>query len=115
MSDKVLRGHGLGSASLESEVGVIAAARQIVEYVCPSGHVTSLPFSVEAEVPALWECRCGMEGLRRDAEQPEAVPTRHVRTHWDMLLERRTVAELEELLDERLTLLRSGQLHRRSA
>lgn len=115
MSDKTLRGHGLGSASFESEAGVIAAARQIVEYVCASGHVTSLPFSVEAEVPTLWECRCGLEGLRRDAELPEAVATRHVRSHWDMLLERRTVAELEELLSERLELLRSGQLHRRSA
>ncbi len=111
MSDKVLRGHGLGSASMESEVGVIAAARQVVEYVCPSGHVTSLPFSTEAEVPTLWECRCGGEALRRDAERPEAVPTRHVRSHWDMLMERRTVAELEELLSERLELLRKGQLH----
>ena len=37
------------------------------------------------------------------------------RTHWDMLLERRTIPELEELLTERLELLRSGQLRRRSA
>ena len=28
------------------------------------------------------------------------------RSHWDMLLERRSVAELEELLNERLELLR---------
>jgi hypothetical protein len=28
------------------------------------------------------------------------------RTHWDMLLERRTVDDLEELLAERLALLR---------
>lgn len=115
MGDKVLRGHGLGSASLESEAGVVAAARQFVEYVCPTGHVTTLPFSVEAEVPALWECRCGGEALRRDADRPDEVPTRHVRTHWDMLMERRTIAELEELLAERLELLRSGQRHQRSA
>lgn len=115
MGDKVLRGHGLGSASMESEQGVIAAARQIVEYVCPAGHVTSLPLSVEAEVPTLWECRCGGQALRRDFDAPEAVPTRHVRSHWDMLLERRSVAELEDLLSERLDLLRKGQLHRRSA
>ncbi|MFV0458405.1 MAG: RNA polymerase-binding protein RbpA [Actinomycetales bacterium] len=115
MSDKVLRGHGLGSASLESEVGVIAAARQVVEYVCPSGHVTSLPFSMEAEVPALWECRCGGEALRRDAERPEVAPGRPARTHWDMLMERRTVAELEELLAERLELLRAARGHQRSA
>lgn len=115
MSDKVLRGSGLGSFSLQSEVGVVAAERQVVEYVCPNGHVTRLTFSVEAEVPALWECRCGEEGLARDAEQPEAAPAKPARTHWDMLMERRTVAELEELLNERLELLRSGQLHQRSA
>lgn len=115
MSDKVLRGSGLGTFSLQSEAGVIAAERQVVEYVCPQGHVTRLTFSVEAEVPALWECRCGKNGLARDAEQPQAAPTKPVRTHWDMLLERRTVAELEELLNERLELLRSGQLHQRSA
>lgn len=115
MSDKALRGSGLGSFSLQSENGVIAAERQIVEYVCPDGHVTRLTFAIEAETPALWECRCGKEGLLRDAERPEAAPTKPVRTHWDMLMERRTIAELEELLDERLELLRNGQLHQRSA
>ena len=33
------------------------------------------------------------------------------RTHWDMLRERRSIAELEDLLAERLTLLRSGELN----
>jgi hypothetical protein len=32
------------------------------------------------------------------------------RTHWDMLRERRSIAELEELLAERLSQLRSGEL-----
>ena len=31
------------------------------------------------------------------------------RTHWDMLLERRSVAELEEVLAERLTVLHEHQ------
>ena len=35
---------------------------------------------------------------------------RYVRTHWDMLLERRSIAELEELLTERLALLRGHQV-----
>ena len=30
-----------------------------------------------------------------------------MRTHWDMLLERRSIPELEELLEERLALLRA--------
>jgi hypothetical protein len=69
--------------------------------------------SVEAEVPALWECRCGSTALREDAELPQAKPTKPARTHWDMLMERRTTAELEELLAERLALLRSGALTQR--
>jgi hypothetical protein len=36
---------------------------------------------------------------RSDAKAP--------RSHWDMLLERRTRAELEELLEERLAYLRA--------
>lgn len=115
MSEKVLRGSGLGTFSLQSEAGVVAAERQIVEYVCPDGHTTRLTFALEAELPALWECRCGAEALLKDAERPEAAPTKPVRTHWDMLLERRTIAELEELLNERLELLRNGRFHQRSA
>jgi len=60
----------------------------------------------------VWECRCGVEALLRDASRPEPKPTKRPRTHWDMLLERRTVTELEELLAERLELLRAGKLRR---
>lgn len=57
------------------------------------------------------ECpRCGAESLRSDGVRGEAKETKPVRTHWDMLLERRSIAELEELLSERLTLLRAGEL-----
>ena len=43
-----------------------------------------------------------------------------VRTHWDMLLERRSEKELEDILKERLELLRGGEigpahLHRASS
>ena len=113
MSDRSLRGTRLGAQSMENDVGVEPAPRQMAEYLCPDGHITVLPFSVEADVPALWECRCGKEGLLRDADRPDAKPGRPVRTHWDMLLERRTVAELEDLLTERLTLLRSGALQQK--
>ncbi len=118
MSDRSLRGSNLGSRSMESDEGVALAPRQNVEYVCPEGHITSVPFSTEAEVPAVWECRCGAEALQRDGSRPDTKPGKPPRTHWDMLLERRTIAELEDLLSERLELLRSGRLHhstRRSA
>jgi hypothetical protein len=107
MSDKSLRGTRLGAQSLETEQGVEPAARTVAEYHCPRGHVTHIPFSVEADVPALWECKCGAEALLVDSERPEAKAGKPARTHWDMLLERRSVAELEVLLDERLALLRA--------
>ncbi|MES1171271.1 MAG: RNA polymerase-binding protein RbpA, partial [Actinomycetota bacterium] len=65
--------------------------------------------SVEADVPLSWECHCGALALLRDGDQPEAKEERQARTHWDMLLERRTIPELEELLEERLVLLRAGR------
>lgn len=97
---------------MESDTAVEPAPRRVTEYLCPNGHTVVIPFSVEADVPALWECRCGAEALLRDADRPEPKPTRHQRTHWDMLLERRTIAELEVLLEERLALLREGKLPR---
>ena len=67
--------------------------------------------SVEADVPAVWECpRCGAEGLSVSGIQPEVKAEKPARTHWDMLLERRSVTELEEILAERLELLRSGEI-----
>lgn len=111
MADRSLRGTRLGAASLESDTGVEPAPRQMREYVCANDHRTVIPLSTEADVPALWECRCGEQALLRDASRPEEKPGKPPRTHWDMLLERRSVADLEVLLDERLELLRSGMLH----
>ena len=110
MSDRVLRGSRLGSVSYESDRHTEFAPRLQATYDCPEGHATVMPFAAEAEVPPRWECRvCGAEALRRDAEQPEAKATKPARTHWDMLLERRSVAELEEVLAERLAVLHEYQ------
>jgi hypothetical protein len=38
-----------------------------------------------------------------------------VRTHWDMLLERRSLPELEQILEDRLNILRERRGERRSA
>ena len=112
MPDRSLRGMSIGAKSMESDAGVDFAPRFQAHYDCPNGHTIILPFSTEAEVPAVWECRCGEEALLRDAERPEPKAGKPARTHWDMLLERRTIKELEELLDERLGLLRAGKLRR---
>ncbi|MBU6312171.1 MAG: RNA polymerase-binding protein RbpA [Actinomycetales bacterium] len=110
MSEGSLRGSRLGATSYENDDHVAPAERLIVSFDCPRGHVTTVPFSTQAEeIPVLWECRCGAEALQRSASRPDDKPARHVRTHWDMLMERRTIDDLEELLDERLDLLRQGR------
>ncbi|MBW8173268.1 RNA polymerase-binding protein RbpA [Ornithinimicrobium sp. Arc0846-15] len=106
MAERSLRGTNLSWLSFESDEGVTFSERRMTSYTCPNGHTTELPFSVEAEIPGLWECRCGKDAKLDNGPEPEAKATKHVRTHWDMLLERRSIPELEELLEERLTLLR---------
>lgn len=109
MAERSLRGTNLSSVSHESDEGVTLSERRLTRYQCPEGHISELPFSVEADVPGLWECRCGAEAKLVDGPEPERKPVKHVRTHWDMLLERRSIPELEELLEERLTLLRESR------
>ncbi|MBC9957331.1 RNA polymerase-binding protein RbpA [Yimella sp. cx-51] len=109
MAERSLRGTNLSTVSHESDDGVTLSERQMTKYECPQGHVVELPFSVEADVPAIWECRCGAEAKLVDGPEPERKPVKPQRTHWDMLLERRSIPELEELLEERLTLLRASR------
>jgi hypothetical protein len=104
MGEGAVRGSRLGAPSYESEAAHIEFADRVrVTYECPKGHSFTIPFAHDAEVPALWECRCGAEALLHDATRPEAKPAKPARTPWDMLIERRTVGDLEVLLDERLS------------
>jgi ribosomal protein L37AE/L43A len=101
----------LGGQSFEDERGIEFAARQQVAYACPQGHQFEIPMSAEAEVPPVWECpRCGAEAASVSGAKPEAKAEKPARTHWDMLLERRSIKELEDILSERLELLRGGEL-----
>lgn len=118
MADGALRGTRLGTTSYESDAGVDFAPRRMTTYLCPKGHSTVLPFSEEAEIPYDWECStCGEPAVLRDGVEPERKPEKPVRTHWDMLLERRSLAELEEVLAERLDVVRGmrGETVRRTA
>ena len=109
MAERSLRGNNLSALSMETDQNVVLSERQITRYVCPNGHISELPFSIEAEIPPGWECRCGQEAKLVDGPEPTDKPGKAARTHWDMLLERRSIAELEELLEERLTVLRRSR------
>ncbi len=111
MAERTLRGARLGGQSFEDERGIEFAARQQVGYACTQGHEFEITMSVEADIPANWECpRCGAVGLSRDGILPEEKAEKPARTHWDMLLERRSIGELEDILTERLELLRGGEI-----
>lgn len=112
MADRSLRGMRLGAQSLQSEEGVEFSPRKRAVYLCPDNTTFEVMFSAEAEVPLNWASpKSGQEGkLLDDAGvlmPSEDEPVKEARSHWDMLLERRTRAELEELLEERLTYLRA--------
>jgi thioesterase domain-containing protein len=118
MADRSLRGMRLGAQSMQSEEGVVFSERQVRQYRAADGSEFSVTFAADAEIPERWtNAKTGQEGqllaedgTLADSSVKEAKPAR---THWDMLMERRTTAELEELLEERLALLRSGRLHQR--
>ena len=112
MAERNLRGMRLGSQSLQSEEGVEFVSRRKSVYRTADGSTFEVTFAADAEIPETWESpRTGQEGrlVGEDGElvEQEAVDTKAPRTHWDMLLERRTRAELEEILQERLEYLRA--------
>ncbi|QEV99974.1 RNA polymerase-binding protein RbpA [Microbacterium caowuchunii] len=111
MADRSLRGIRLGAQSLQSEEGVVFHERTQHTYVCSvCGKESTLTFAADAEAPQTWECRtCGGEAVLRVGGSTVTVDhsdQKAARTHWDMLLERRTIPELEELLEERLAFIR---------
>lgn len=114
MAERSLRGMKIGANSLESDEGVAFVDRKQVIYECPDGDQFAIAMAMDAEPPATWECRCGKEGMLRNAPvTTEPKPVKPPRTHWDMLMERRSEEELTVLLEERLELLRSGRLFTR--
>ena len=111
MADRSLRGIRLGAQSLQSEEGVVFMERKEHTYLCGTcSRETTLMFAADAEPPAAWECRtCGAEAILQTPEglaEVDRSGEKVARTPWDMLLERRSVEELEELLADRLAFIR---------
>ncbi len=112
MADRSLRGMRLGAQSMQSEDGVEFSPRKRAVYRTDEGTTFEVVFAADAELPESWESpRTGQEGrlVGDDGElvESEQAEAKAPRTHWDMLLERRTRAELEEILQERLEYLRA--------
>src|SRR6195256_5499513 len=124
MAERALRGTRLGATSYENDRNTDLAPRQDVAFDCSNGHHFSVPFAAEAELPPTWEGRiCGAIAVAPTGDPPSPHKVKPPRSHWDMLMERRTVEDLEAVLSERLEVIRerrsteqdTSRPHRRSA
>ena len=108
MAERSLRGMSIGAKSLESDDNVDFAARNDVAYVCPKPpHHPAVCRGCRN--PGRVECRCGSVAHREgDADREGDEISKPTRTHWDMLLERRSEEELATLLEKRLQMHRDG-------
>jgi predicted nuclease with TOPRIM domain len=94
--------------SYETDRNRDLAPRQIARYRTENGAEFDMPFAHDAEVPGTWLCRNGMEGtLIESGDLAEPRKVKVPKTPWDMLRERRSIEELEELLKERLEIIES--------
>src|SRR3978361_687355 len=107
MADRVLRGSRLGAVSYETDRNHDLAPRQVARYRTDNGEEFDVPFAADAEIAGPRLCRHGMEATRTEGDVPEPKKVKPPRTHWDMLLERRSVDELEELLKERMDIIKT--------
>lgn len=106
MADRVLRGSRMGAVSYETDRDHDLAPRQMVKYRTEDGEVYEVPFADDAEIPEEWLCKNGKWGTLVEGEGVESKPVKPPRTHWDMLCERRSIEELDKLLEERIEHLR---------
>jgi hypothetical protein len=103
-----MRGSRLGGVSYETDRNRDLAPRQIARYRTGNGEEFDIPLADDAEIPVTWLCRNGMEGrLIEGGELAEPKKVKVPRTHWDMLRERRSIEQLDELLKERIEIINS--------
>lgn len=111
MNNKQLRGTRLGSISQESEEGVDYVATENVTFRTDDGEEFTVTFMSGVEVPYDWKSphtskigrRLDAKGKRIEGEDPNApTPTPPTVTHWEQLMKRRTIEELEIILADRI-------------
>lgn len=81
--------------------GAQPASRQQAAYRCARGHAFTITLAAGIDVPDTWGCRCGAPAPSAGSPDPGSGQTERERC-MALLLRRRTRAELEQLLAERL-------------
>ena len=102
MAERSLRGSRLGAQSMETDENVVPSERKSRPTCAPTGTPPSFPSPSRPRSRTPGSAAAVRRPAPGRGPEPEAKPVKHVRTHWDMLLERRSIPELEELLEERL-------------
>lgn len=125
MSEKRLRGTRLGAISFETEEGVDFVTTQNITFRTEDGEEFHVTFMEGIDLPFDWTSpHSGKTGRRLDAKgkpvegvDPNApTPPAPTVTHWEQLLKRRTLEELEVILAERREEMRAaGQFNERAA
>lgn len=117
----------MGATSLESVRGAVLADTLTHTYECPFEHDVRVTMAADAVPPVVWACpnhgrpsalvvtdSTPRAPVLADGETPPTTgrqrktgPPRVSKTPWEMLLERREIADLDELLSERLDVLKA--------
>ena len=109
-----IRGSRMNSSAYSALDDLVEPAEtQQISYVCSCGRKFSLRLFAEAEtIPLSWDCpTCGGKA-RTEVPEAEEIPVPRragspSKTPWQQLLERRSIADLEIILEERLAVLRA--------
>jgi hypothetical protein len=82
------------------------AERVEIDFTCSNDHVFTYTFSAAITAPQSWDCpRCGKTGARSTPEVDKALG-QTTKSHWNMVLERRSLPDLEKMMCEQLGALR---------
>lgn len=110
MGQQTMRGIRLGAHSLESEIGVSYSPRNRHSYQCSNSHISELVFAQDAELPETWQCKsCPEQAVLLTDGKLIKLDRNELKTpksHLEMLLERRSQDELEEILKERISYIK---------
>ncbi|WP_395728901.1 RNA polymerase-binding protein RbpA [Nakamurella sp.] len=98
-----IRGSRIGAGRMGEADRGESAPRQRFEFFCANGHMTTLAFAMDAEVPDVWDCpRCGFPAGQDSGAPPPATRVEPYKSHLAYVKERRSDEDGEALLAEAL-------------
>jgi hypothetical protein len=95
----------------DDDLTMVGSPRFDVVYVCEDGHETTVTMSTNADIPNEWTClTCSKNARLKNSDIPMEAEPEPKPDHWAKLIQRRTIEELDEMLEERIKLIKSGKV-----